>query len=170
MHMQLLVIRHAIAEEREVFAATGEDDSRRPLTERGARKMLDVAEGLLTLVDAIDVLAASPLVRAQQTAGIVAEVYGGLPVLTEHALAPEGDLRDVVRWLRQQSSANVIAVVGHEPTLGVLVTWLMCGLEDSRITLRKGGACLLEFSARPAAGGATMQWALTPSQLRRMRA
>lgn len=153
-----------------MFADTGEDDARRPLTERGTRKMHDVAEGLLSLVAAIDVLAASPLVRAQQTAGIVAEVYGGLPVLTEQSLAPEGDLPDVVRWLRRHSSANLIAVVGHEPNLGVLVTWLMSGLEVSRITMRKGGACLLEFSARPAAGGATMQWALTPSQLRRMRA
>jgi hypothetical protein len=49
-----------------------------------------------------------------------------------------------------------------------LVTWCMTGQVESRVALRKGGACLLEFSARPAAGGATLQWALTPSQLRRI--
>ena len=166
--MQLLVIRHAIAKERETFAATDEDDSRRPLTKRGERKMKDVAAGLRRVVGTIDALGASSLVRAQQTAEIVAEAYGGLPVHTVEALSPDSEPRALVRWLRQQCSANVVAIVGHEPHLGILVTWLMTERLASRVALRKGGACLLELSARAAAGGATLQWALTPSQLRRI--
>lgn len=166
--MQLLVIRHAIAEEREVFAETGEDDSLRPLTRRGERKMREGVVGLRRVVPKLDVLAASPLVRAQQTAGIVAKAYGDIPVQTARALTPDSELPAAVRWLRQQGEAKVVAIVGHEPHLGALVTWLMAGLEDSRISLRKGGACLVEFSARPAAGGATLLWSLTPPQLRKI--
>jgi phosphohistidine phosphatase len=166
--MQLLVIRHAIAKDREVFAATGEDDALRPLTEVGAERMKDAAAGLRRVVRTLDILAASPLLRAQQTAEIVAEAYGNLPVHTGGVLSPESEPPAFLRWLRQQRTANVVAVVGHEPHLGTLVTWLMTGQSTSRIALRKGGACLLDFSARPAAGGATLQWALTPSQLRRI--
>lgn len=168
MCMQLLVIRHAIAEERETFAATGEDDSRRPLTKRGERKMKDVAAGLRRVVGTLDALGASTLLRAQQTAEIVAGAYGDLPVHAVEALSPESDPRALVGWLRHHGSADVVAIVGHEPHLGMLVTWLMTGRLASRVALRKGGACLLECSVRAAAGGATLQWALTPSQLRRI--
>jgi phosphohistidine phosphatase len=140
--MQLLVIRHAIAEDRETFAATGEDDARRPLTKRGERKMKDVVAGLRRIVPTIDVLGASSLLRAQQTAEIVARAYGDLPVHTVAALAPESEPKSLVRWLRQHSNDNVVAVVGHEPHL--------------------------DLPARVDDGGATLQWLLTPSQLRRM--
>jgi phosphohistidine phosphatase len=166
--MQLLVIRHAIAEDRDAFAVSGEDDSRRPLTTRGEEKMKEVAAGIRSLVESIDVLGSSPYVRAQQTARIVGDAYGDLPVKTVNALSPECNPSDVVHWLREQRSAHVVAIVGHEPDLGVLATWLMTRLRESRLELKKGGACLLEFSAAPAAGGATLLWALSPAQLRRM--
>ena len=60
------------------------------------------------------------------------------------------------------------AVVGHEPHLGTLVTWLMTGIEESRVPLRKGAACLLEFPSRPEERTAQLHWALTASQLGRL--
>ena len=44
--MKLLLIRHAIAEEREDFARTGKDDRLRPLTDEGRKKMKQAARGL----------------------------------------------------------------------------------------------------------------------------
>jgi phosphohistidine phosphatase len=169
--MQLLVIRHAIAEDKDAFAASGEDDSRRPLTERGAEKMEEVAAGLRSLVPNIDVLAASPFVRAQQTAAIVAAVYGGLEIETTDALVPNSSPAAFRAWLRERKKTDVVAIVGHEPHLGALVTRLMVGDvagDSSRIELRKGGSCLLDISAGDDTGGATLQWLLTPSQLRRL--
>lgn len=165
--MQLLVIRHAIAEERDAHA-TGEDDARRPLTPQGASKMREGVAGLRRLVERIDVIAASPLVRAQQTAAIVTAAFAGSPVKTVTALSPGGDLDALANWLRQQDSASVVAAIGHEPDLGRLVTWLMTGLEESRVEMKKGGMCLLDVSAPAGARSATLQWALKPSQLRRM--
>jgi phosphohistidine phosphatase SixA len=56
--------------------------------------------------------------------------------------------------------------VGHDPHLALLITWLLTGVENETIPLKKGGAALLEFEGKPAAGQATLQWLLTPSQLR----
>jgi phosphohistidine phosphatase len=166
--MQLLVVRHGIAMEREEFAPRGVDDDLRPLTEEGRRKMAEGAKGLRRLVESLDVLAASPLVRAQQTAAIVAEEYGGLRVTTTPSLRPESAPREFLHWLKTQHG-DAIAVVGHEPHLGMLATWLMTGATESRLPLRKGGACLLELQSVPREGTAMLQWALTSSQLRRLK-
>lgn len=165
---QLLVIRHGIAEDAEAFAATGKDDSLRPLTKVGKRKMKEAAAGLREIVDSVEVLAASSLVRAQQTAEIVAKAYDDVPVSTVEALSPESDPADLVDWLGKHASAEVVAVVGHEPHLGMLVTWLMSERRESRVAMSKGGAALLEFDSRVTARSGTMQWLLTGSQLRRI--
>jgi phosphohistidine phosphatase len=162
--MQLLVIRHAIAEQ----AAAGMDDSRRALTKAGKRKMKEGAAGLLEIVETLDVIGASPLVRAQETAEIVAKAYGDLTVSTVKALSPGSDPSDLLAWLEENDSADVVAIVGHEPHLGMLVTWLMIGARPSRVAMSKGGAALLEFSSRVISGSGTLEWLLTGSQLRRI--
>src|SRR5258706_16007485 len=86
--MQLLVVRHARAEDREAFAATGQPDSERPLTAKGIRRMKKAARGLHTLVSSIDLLATSPLRRAVETARIMADLYGGIPCIERDELAP----------------------------------------------------------------------------------
>lgn len=166
--MQLLVIRHGIAEEADEFAATGKDDSRRPLTKSGKRKMKEVVAGLQEIVETVDVIGASPLLRAQQTAEIVAKAYGGMSVDTVETLSPGSDPSDLVAWLRNHASAEVVAVVGHEPHLGMLVTWLMTEARESRVEMSKGGAALLEFDSRVTARSGTLQWLLTGSHLRRI--
>lgn len=162
--MQLLIIRHGIAED----AVPGGDDSRRSLTSVGEKKMKNIAAGLQTVVETLDVIGASPLLRAQQTAEIVADAYGDLEVQTVQALSPGTEPSALVDWLREQSSAEVVAIVGHEPHLSTLVTWFMSGGQNSRVELKKGGAALLEFSSRASAGSGTLQWLLTGSQLRRI--
>jgi phosphohistidine phosphatase len=166
--MQLLVIRHAIAETREQFASTGQDDSLRPLTKEGRKRMALAAKGLRRVVGEIDLLATSPLVRAAETAAIVAREYDDVIPVPVDALKPESKPTAFISWLRQQEGAEVVAVVGHEPTLGTFVTWLLTGIAEPRVPLRKGGACLLDFAGRPARSGATLRWSLTPTLLRRI--
>jgi phosphohistidine phosphatase len=164
--MQLLVIRHAIAEDREEFAQSGETDDDRPLTVFGKRRMRRNSRGLRRIAPRIDVLAASPLVRADQTARIVAEEYRLEEVDTVEALRPTGKLRGFLQWLAKQSDDAVVAIVGHDPHLAKLITWLLTGVENETIPLKKGGAALIEFDGKPAAGQGVLQWMLTPSQLR----
>jgi phosphohistidine phosphatase len=166
--MQLLVIRHAIAEDKKAFAKTGRPDTERPLTRQGRSAMARAAEGLRKRVRSIDVLAASPLVRAAQTASIVAKEYGSLSVDTVPALAPQSEPAAFAAWLRTQRDAGVVAIVGHEPHLGTLITWLISGRRESHVTLEKGGACMLEIDERPGPQCATLVWLLPPDVLAKL--
>ncbi|HEX5758475.1 MAG TPA: histidine phosphatase family protein [Thermoanaerobaculia bacterium] len=163
--MRLLAVRHAIAEEREDFARTGRDDRLRPLTDEGRKKMRRAARGLRTLVPEIDLLATSPLTRAAQTGAILDAVYGDLKTVEIEELAPEAKPAELLAWLATRKD-ETIAVVGHEPSLSSIVSWLLTGEERPILALRKGGTCLLELGEEPTAGGATLLWALTPAQLR----
>ncbi len=168
--MELLVIRHAIAEDRDAWAASGEPDERRPLTAEGRKKMRRAARGLRRVVRALPLLGASPLTRAAQTAEIVAEAYGDLTPMTVGALTPDSAPADFLSWLRDAAPGHDrIAVVGHEPHLSGLVSWLLAGrATPSLVELRKGAACLLRFEGEPRKGGACLAWLLQPRQLRRL--
>jgi phosphohistidine phosphatase len=166
--MHLLIVRHAIAEDREEFARTGRADDERPLTRGGRRRMARGARGLRRTLPGIDLLAASPLVRAAQTAAIVADAYGDVAQAEVEELRPTARYKDLLRWLRAQAEADVIAVVGHEPHLSGLATLLLTGKSEPVLELKKGAACLLSFDGDVAAGKATLRWALTPAQLRRL--
>lgn len=165
--MKLLVIRHAIAMDQEEFADTGEPDDRRPLTNFGAKRMRKNAKGLRTIIEKIDRFATSPLTRAIETAEIVSEVYSIDQAELVASLVPGVPLEEFEEWSRENAGdAEVLAIVGHEPHLSTLVTWLMTGMQESRIELKKGGACLLEFESAPRRNAGTLLWLLTPRQLR----
>ena len=166
--MQLVVIRHAIAGDQEAFARkTGLPDTERPITKAGRKIMKRVAKGLRREVKSIDVLAASPLVRAAQTAAVVSNEYDGMLVETVPALAqPVPGV--LAKWLRTQRDADVVAIVGHEPYLGILITWLMSGLTTSRASIDKGGVYLLDIERSPGPRSATLRWALTPEMLEKL--
>src|SRR5437660_6263897 len=86
--MKLVVVRHAVAEDRDRFARTGRHDAERPLTTAGREKMVQGAMGLARWIKHIDTLAASPCVRARQTAELLAERYGNLKVELWPELSP----------------------------------------------------------------------------------
>src|SRR5919204_5717514 len=109
--MQLLVVRHGIAEEREKWAPR--DDALRPLTDDGKKKMKESAKGLRAIVPRIDVLATSPLTRAAETATILAKTYD-VEQATIDALAPGQRPAAVAEWLRTRATRKNVAVVGHE--------------------------------------------------------
>jgi len=167
--VELLVMRHGVAEESESFAATGEDDSLRPLTKEGRWKLKQVTKGLRHLLPSIDVIATSPFTRALQTAEILADAYGDATIEHLDALTPAGMPRKFMTWLRQHDPNDRVAAVGHDPHLTSLVSWLVTGeAVEGRIELRKGGACLLQFDGLPQMGRATLVWSLPPAILRRL--
>ena len=165
--MRLLVVRHAIAEDRDSFAKTGEGDDQRPLTGRGRERMEVGARGLATLCRAVDVLAASPYLRTMQTAGVLSEVWGGPTPVAVSALEPGGDFDQLSAWLRALGPDQRVAIVGHEPYLSGFVSRLI-GARGSVLEMRKGGACLLTLAPSAGAGSGVLRWALTPKQLRRL--
>ena len=163
--MQLLVVRHAIAEDREVFAASGREDALRPLTAEGTRKMKRTARGLHEIVPGIDVLVSSSFARAAETAEILRREYELDQVESARELEPGTSLTDVLTWLGRFDQ-GVVAIVGHEPQLGCLVTYLVTGSERSAVEMKKGGSCLIEFDGAPSAGKGRLAWAIPPGILR----
>jgi len=166
--MNLLVVRHAIAQDPAEYAREHPDDAGRPLTPEGQKKMTRAAGGLQTLVPAIDLLATSPLTRARETADILAAVYKPVTPVVVPVLAPGQPTADVGRWLEGARRHDTVAIVGHEPGLSRTVSWLLAGGDRSFVELKKGAACLLAIPDTVGPGCATLLWALTPSQLRKL--
>ena len=166
--MDLLVVRHAIAQEREVFARSGRGDGERPLTAAGRKKFEQGARGLRAILPSIEVVATSSLVRARQTAEILLEAYGLSRAVRLAALDPDADPAALVPFLRRQRRKAVVAVVGHEPHLSKLVAYLLARSHRGFTDLKKGGACLIALGVLPRAGTADLLWLSTASQLRRL--
>lgn len=128
--------------------------------------MRSAAKGLHTLLPSLDVVACSPLVRARQTAQILADVYGkGLAITPLPALSPGKQPRCVVDWLREQPLDATVALIGHEPDLGRLMGWLLNGRKMSFTHFKKGAATLIEFTQTPRASDGMLVWLLTATHL-----
>jgi len=158
--VRLLIVRHAIAAD----AAPGTPDADRPLTPAGAKKFRAAARGLAAVLDPPDVLLASPLLRARQTAEIAAAAWGKVTPRSTPALAGGGfeDLAEVVDAFRAR---RLVALVGHEPSLSALLARLLGTPQDARLAFKKGAAALVDVPEGLAAGG-RLVWFLTPRLLR----
>jgi phosphohistidine phosphatase len=143
MH-QLLIVRHAIAHERD--SARWRNDELRPLTARGKRSFRRTARRLGDFLDAPDELLTSSLRRAMQTARILRD-EAGFPKPTElRELKPRIPISALIAALAGRRCERM-AVVGHEPQLSALVSQLLAGARSSvNCPLKKGGIALLQFS------------------------
>lgn len=159
--MKLLLVRHAIAVP---HGTPGIADDDRPLTSDGRRKFIEAARGLALVCRPPDVLLASPLPRAAETAQIAARAWGGATPVSEPALA-SGSVLAVLAAVTRQAPARMVAIVGHEPTLSSLLARLVGGADPDRLTFRRGGAALVDLPGDPADGG-RLVWYLRPRILR----
>ena len=93
----LYIVRHAIAADR---GEQWPDDTKRPLTEEGINRFKEAVEGLAWLGVEIDEIFTSPLVRAKQTATLLADGLGNkTSVKTLDALAPGHTPRQMMNEL-----------------------------------------------------------------------
>lgn len=154
--MRLLLIRHGKAEDPEAWSKSGNDDTERPLTPAGRRRMRDAARGLMTLIPRLDVLATSPLTRAAQTAKILYKAYDHKPQFLEaDVLAGGHKPAEVIRWLKDHDldAGGTVALVGHEPDLSRWVAWFLANREQAdMVEMKKGAVAALDFPRRLAGG------------------
>jgi phosphohistidine phosphatase len=165
--MELLIIRHAIAFERDRDRWT--DDGARPLSPAGIKRSRKAAAGLKELFKVPDSLLTSPLIRATQTAKILTEVAGWPRAKIAQELKPgEGAAR--VLTLLAKDPGRRVAIVGHQPDLSALLA--ACLLEENgalRIEMKKNAVACLSFAGRARAGRAALAWLATPRILRGFR-
>ncbi len=164
-NFQLYLVRHAVAEER---GEAWPDDTKRPLTERGMTRMRRAVRGLVSLGVEIDVVLTSPLVRARQTAEILA---GGFdprpPVVNVEALAPGATWQALASELAKQTRRERIALVGHEPGIGELAAQLIGARQP--IEFKKGAICRIDVEALPPTAAGSLRWFMTARTLRRIK-
>jgi phosphohistidine phosphatase len=166
--MQLLIVRHADAGDREEFARTGQSDSERPLSAKGKAQMDSVAPALVGLMPEVGVILSSPYTRARQTAEILRQAWKAGPLEETDTLQPEMRPSAFGKYLAEREE-DVVVCVGHEPQLSALAAWLTTGSADSYMDFRKAGACLVEFDDAPAKGAGLLRWLFGPRELKALK-
>jgi phosphohistidine phosphatase len=171
--ISIYLIRHGLAGDR----TNDRDDHLRALTPEGHRKTHGVAKSLRKLGLDLDVIMSSPLIRAQETAQILADTNPSpVAVITTDCLAPDGDPQHNLQlWcaaVRQNvlpqwdlSADLAIAVVGHEPDLSAWAELLVWGAVKGGIVLKKAGVMGLTLPSTGEWVGNSILFLLVPPKV-----
>ncbi|WP_414566610.1 MULTISPECIES: phosphohistidine phosphatase SixA [unclassified Anabaena] len=159
--MELYLIRHGIAEERQPDT----QDEERSLTKEGRQKTQKVAQRIKHLGLQFDVIVTSPLVRAYQTSEIL--VATGLSTQLEKSthLAPNGNISSWLNyWLEPKNYPQKaqIALVGHEPCLSHWAEILLWGETKDSLVLKKAGMIGIKLPEIGSPLGRSHMFWLTP--------
>lgn len=159
--MKLYILRHGDAVEP---SDTKVKDAERPLTPKGIQRTKQLGETLEQMEVSLDAILSSPLVRARETAEIIARElkFGGKVELMD-SLTPSGSIENLVRELTMlRPSPKNVLLVGHEPYLSGFISLLCAGGPGLGLEMKKGALCRLEVAAPVCGKCATLEWLLPP--------
>jgi phosphohistidine phosphatase len=161
MSLRLYFLRHGQAAGRTEWQG---EDAARPLTADGKQRVQREGVALRALGLDLDRILTSPLLRAQQTAEIVASALGlSAKLTTDPRLAPGFGPARLKALLAAHRGAAALLLVGHEPDFSETVSHLIGG---ARLEVKKGGLALVEL-ADPAALEGQLVWLIPPKVLDR---
>jgi len=164
--MDVILIRHAEAGERD--PNSWPDDAQRPVTPDGRRKQVAAAQAMQKLGFEFDFLVTSPLVRARQTAEIIAEVYGWKePPLSDDVLGSGCTPAAIVKLLAKFPPGSSVALVGHEPAFSKVAAALIGRSGDAQLRLKKSGVIGVAFDGPAELGRGLLEFLWRPGQLRK---
>lgn len=150
--MDLIVWRHCEAE-------AGEPDLGRRLTGKGAKQAERMSVWLdAHLPDTCRILV-SPADRAVQTAQALNRKFRTVP-----ELAPGASVADVLAAANWPESREPVLVVGHQPTLGMLASFLLSG-EEACWSVRKGAVWWLSNRAKEDGAAVVLKTVQSPEFL-----
>ncbi|MBV8664971.1 MAG: phosphohistidine phosphatase SixA [Burkholderiaceae bacterium] len=119
--MDLILWRHAEAE----VGKVGENDEDRVLTSKGHRQAWKMGEWLERTLPNTTRILVSPTRRTVQTAEALGRKYKINPGLAPSATAES--ILSIVNW---PEAREPVLVVGHQPTLGRIVAYILTGKEQ----------------------------------------
>jgi phosphohistidine phosphatase len=151
--MNLILWRHAEAED-------GTPDLARELTDKGRKQAAKMAEWLRPRLPKDVRILVSPAQRARQTADALDMHY---EVVEE--IAPGADAAQVLAAVGWPEATEAAVVVGHQPTLGRVISLLAIG-EEGELTIKKGA--IFWIARRVRGGGAqnVLRAVLSPDLVR----
>ena len=164
--MDLYLLRHGKAEK---TGPVGGTDEGRPLTGRGRSEIQSIAGWIRSQGFIFDYIATSPLIRAYETATIVAEGYPDSegPVVWEE-LSPGIDIDRLLSRIRKEGSLPSLLLVGHEPSLSNLISVIISGSVDARIVVKKGGLAKIVNFIPDLEPCGDLVWLLSPALMQKM--
>lgn len=148
--MKLFLIRHAHPIEHETKTVTTDD--LRFLSAKGRRIANGFFRAISGKLDPVDMIFTSPLIRAVQTAEILAGAIGySGDVELANELRNEWHPGTLLALIEQNSSLNGIALVGHVPRMDILLRTL-CKDERSFPGFAKCGTAIIDYDTSTHAG------------------
>lgn len=142
-------------------------DSDRELTPRGIARFRQTIPAYVRLGVMLDEIWSSPYARARQTAELLCT---GLDLIRPPRfipeLEPDGDAERLLAALERHADRQAIALVGHEPALSELAGLILTGQRRSMVTFKKAGSCCINIRGFGSRFEASLDWLLTPKQLR----
>ena len=158
--MNLYLMRHADAglpRENPVL------DAKRGLIKDGKEQCVLMARILSALKAPVDVVIASPLKRAMQTAQFVGTELGyDGKVEVSPALKPDADYADFQKLLAKYSDREGVLAVGHNPSLFQFLGRLCSGNGGANLRMRKGSVARVDLDRHPP----QLQWLIDPRMAR----
>ena len=162
--MDLFILRHGEAGRGSNMAS----DFKRSLTVEGRQDILEISSGLKSLDIKLDHIITSPLLRAKQTAEIVAKSLKYKSKIEEtNSLTPEGSRLEFYSILSGFKQDSAVLVVGHEPYLSEMIGEAISQYE-CRIDLKKAGLARIRVMQTLPKIKGELRWLLTPKQLKKM--
>jgi phosphohistidine phosphatase len=160
--MKLYVFRHADAGIRD--AEKYPDDTLRPLTKKGIKRIKKVARGLLNEGIKVDLILSSPALRTIDSAKIIRKELhlGKDKLVTSDFLLPDGNESQLITEIIEKYQVEGLAIVGHEPNMSMLISKLLSGDTGLSILMKKGGVCCLSLETLSDGKCATLEWLQDP--------
>jgi phosphohistidine phosphatase len=164
--MELYFIRHAIAQQ--LGRKNDFTDEKRTLTSEGRERMREAVKGLHKIGVEFDLVLTSPLVRAVETAEIITSTLGlsKKEIKQTGSLAPGASTEDLFLEIKGHAGAESIALVGHQPDLGEIISKIVQGNGSLSLELKKGGVCSVKVSETVPVLRGSLLWLLWPKHLR----
>jgi len=151
--MKLIVVRHAAA----VMRSSDIPDETRYLTAEGRVSFRKTARTMLKNGVEPGLILTSPLLRAVQTADVLAETldYSG-PFVVRNELRPGFDVQALGKLLDEYRSVDELVLVGHEPDLSTLVAFLTS--RPGGFNFKKGAAVSLKIDPAKLPASTAFKW------------
>lgn len=146
MLLRIVVVRHA-----KPYSEGYADETLRSLSPEGVFLQEKMTLHLKALGIIPDIIFSSPIVRAQETAYLIRQIFGDVEVVTLDALGYDFDEEEILSHLPDPSENQTVYLVGHAPTLEGFASRLV-GESILPRGLPTSGALIVDFREPPAFG------------------
>ncbi len=154
----LILVRHGEAEAQSIAGR----DAARNLTRYGRDSLHRAATWLASSEPKPGRIIASPYLRAQQTAKIVATAFGMADVIeTDERLTPHSNFRLLFDIIEEMADVDSLIMISHNPLVS-LAAVALCSNGGMRLQYPPGAFCKIQLQrSRQPAG--ILDWFVTPA-------